>query len=188
MELKSIPVWSFLRLAFFCNLIAGLILGLFYVPIIGTVVQTMGQSPLFRGEDLGSSSLPMGILVVVVPLVFAFFTGVFWTLFELIMIGIYNLLAKLTGGFEFNFEPVPERPAAAPAPPQYYAQTSVPPPPQSSGPPPPPPPPPSQPAPPPPPSAPSDPNVPSSPPSTTNTERKWPSPLEPPDRDNNQTS
>ncbi len=188
-ELKSIPVWPFIRIAFFCNLIAGVIIGLLYIPLLGVMMQAMSQSPLFGGEDLGAENVSFGILVIIVPIFMAFFTGFFWTLFELVMVGIYNLLARMVGGIELNLQSVAEAPAPSPVSRPMYAETSAPTYGQSSIPPPPPPPPTEsyRPAPPPPPPTGDFSSAPPPPAPEADAGRKWPSPLEPKDRDNNES-
>ena len=85
-ELKSIPLWPFIRIAFFCNLVAGFIIGLLYVPLLGMVMQVVGQSPLLSGQGMSAESVPFGLLIIIVPIIVAFFTAFFWTVFEIVMI------------------------------------------------------------------------------------------------------
>ena len=97
--------------------------------------------------------MPIGILMFVLPIVFAIGSAVFNTILCVIVIGIYNLVARIVGGLEFDFhsmegfQQVPgtkpvasSTPTATYTPRQPYQQPPPPPPPDTTPPPPPPPP------------------------------------------------
>jgi hypothetical protein len=134
-EVKSVGVWAFVRISFFLNLIIGFLIGLLYAAMLGVIfaaaesVGEFGDLP-FDPSRFGAA------LIIILPVLFAAVCAVFNTLLGVIMIVAYNLIVKMTGGFEMTLEPVatPTAPAAA-AP----MQSTPPPPPPAWNPPPPPP-------------------------------------------------
>jgi len=106
-EVKSLGAWAFVKVSFFLNLIIGFIFGLLYAGFMGLVIaatsalpfEEVGQMP-FDAEAIG----PM--FLVLLPIIFAVGGAIFHTLFGLIIIGAYNLIAKLVGGLEMTLDPV----------------------------------------------------------------------------------
>lgn len=149
-ELKSIRIWSFLKVAFFLNVLVGFMSGFlmaFFTAFFISALGSMGEMSQYGFEMPGE--FPIGVLFVIYPFMGAIFCAIFLTFFELIVIGMYNLIAKITGGLELNLNAVADNNT----PPQpIYAQAqlniTVPPPPPPllfAVPPPPPPPPPEEP-------------------------------------------
>lgn len=129
-ELKSIGIWGFIRVAFFVNLVAGFIIGFLYGLFLSLVFTVWQQFPIL--ENLGGGgleSISFGVLLIVLPIMGAVGGAIFFTLFGVIIIVIYNLITRLTGGLEFDLQP-----AGQPSPRPMTAYGAVPP-----GPPPPPP-------------------------------------------------
>jgi hypothetical protein len=135
-ELRSIGIWSLIRVSFFFNLVVGFLMGLIYVPIF-LLISALGQmGPSHWGGGLYAPE--MGPWVLWLPIIGAILTAIFHTLFGVILTIAYNIIARLFGGLELNLNLVERASAAAPAgrPMAAYASDTP------SGPPPPPPPPP----------------------------------------------
>jgi hypothetical protein len=132
-ELKSIGIWALIKVFFFFNLIVGFIAGIFYGLLFSFFMAVMANIPFARSE-MPDINMPVGLTLVIMPFIFAIGAAVFHTLIFVILAFIYNLIAKLTGGMEFELNPVVEV-TIPPAPPT----TSYTPPPPPSTPPPPPP-------------------------------------------------
>ena len=113
LELKRISVWSAVKISFVLNLILGFIFGIFYAFILLAIaslpMSVMGEdSPRFLTAFAG-------IAAILLPFFFAFFLGVVYTIIVAIATVAYNLVAKLTGGLEFEYKQVVEMvPVTAP--------------------------------------------------------------------------
>lgn len=153
-EVKTIGVWAYLKVGFFLNLVMSFIGGALFALMMSfqfAVMNRMGVDP-FPG--MGGAEMPTGILLVMVPILFAIGGAVFYTLLGLVFVILYNLVAKVTGGFEMELREVdqnktpPARPYVAPSAAPQWQPPPPPPPPQRPTAPPaeqsPPPPPPSQ--------------------------------------------
>lgn len=142
-ELKSIPYWAFIKIAFFVNLIGGFVIGIFYAIFFGLFMTAMSNLGQYGFEEFDDISAPLGFMVIFMPFFFAFACAFFNTLFGLIFVFIYNMISKLIGGLELNLEPVTSNQISMPTPKPITAQTSLsapPPPPHVKNAPPPPPP------------------------------------------------
>jgi len=136
LELKSIGYWSLIKLSFILNLIIGFIMGLFFAIFTGTLISIMEQFGGFAGMGMIESDMPpIGFLLIFYPFLFSFGAAFFNTILYLIIAFVYNIIAKLIGGLEFEFGEV--RPALVsygPAPgykqpPSAPSERSTPPPP-----------------------------------------------------------
>ena len=139
LELQSIGVWSFVKVAFFVNLVIGFLFGIpaaFLAGLMSAVMKQMGQ---FSGSSFSQENVSFGVLIVVLPVVYSLSSAFFGTLFGAIAVVAYNLIARLLGGLELNLVDVTQQ-VAPTAPSPVFAQTPPPPPPPA---------PPAQPAPPP---------------------------------------
>lgn len=136
-ELKSIGYWSLIKVSFLINLIIGFILGLFFALFVGFMLSVIEQFGGMPGMPMYAEEMaPIGIMLVLYPFMFAFFGAIFYTIFFLIVAFVYNMIAKVLGGIEFDLNEVQIRPVAYTAPVSpSYAQ------PRQAAPPPPPPPP-----------------------------------------------
>ncbi|RME22486.1 MAG: hypothetical protein D6800_10975, partial [Candidatus Zixiibacteriota bacterium] len=127
-ELKRIGPWAFIKVAFFVNLIVGFVFGLFEAAYMQIIFATLGDIPPFDSLGVDMQGISSAVFWVFMPIFSSVFGAVFMTFFELIIIGIYNVVARLLGGMEFDLsESVVMTPPGAP--PTMYAQT---PPPQPS--------------------------------------------------------
>ena len=105
-ELKRISVWSVIKITFVLNLFLGFLFGLFYAFIV-LLITALPMSMM--GEDsAGIFPALAGVAAFVLPFLFAFFFAVVYTIVAAIMTFAYNLVAKLTGGVEWELKEVPE--------------------------------------------------------------------------------
>jgi hypothetical protein len=166
-ELKSIGYWSVIKISFVINLVVGACIGLFVGTFLGVIMSFASQFggmggtefPMF--EDGGPTGI---IMIIVMVFVYGFMGAVFNTILAIVITFVYNMAARLLGGFELELEQTqlqPVMPNAYPgqqpqyqqppsyAQPQPQPQAPQPPqPPRQQTPAPPPPPPPVQPLPP----------------------------------------
>lgn len=121
-ELKSITVWPFFKVAFFFNLIVGFIGGACYALFMVPMMAIMSNMPQFQAVDLPMEDFPIGMMLIILPIVFALFGAVFWTIFGLIAVLAYNLIGRVVGGLEFDLTQIQP---VAPVAPTLYAQTAA---------------------------------------------------------------
>ena len=133
-ELKSIGIWALIKVSFFFNLIVGFIAGLLYAMLFSFFMAVMANLPFARSE-MPDMEMPMGLMIVIMPFLFAIGSAIFHTLILIVMAFIYNLIAKLTGGMEFELSPVTLAPVPPPPTQPITGYTSAPPPPQTTPPP-----------------------------------------------------
>ncbi len=129
-ELKSIGIWSFIKVSFFFNLVVGFLVGLLYGMFFGVFYSIMQNMPYMdSGELPPPPDIPFGAVMLILPFFFAIGGAIFYTLFGTICAGLYNFIAKLTGGIEYNVSAVAEY--VSPQQPQTQLQplTPLPPPP-----------------------------------------------------------
>lgn len=105
-ELKSIAVWPFVKVAFFFNLIAGFLMGLLYALFIGFFMSVLSNIPALDTGDIPVGQLSIGFLMIFMPIVMSIGAATLNTLLGVILILIYNLVTRLTGGLEINLNPV----------------------------------------------------------------------------------
>ncbi len=107
-EIKAIGMWPFIKVSFFLNLIVGFIFGLFYAVFAGFIMTIMSRLSQFQpgGFDFDMEPLPIGLMVVVLPIMMAVIGAIFYTIIGVILALIYNLIAKIVGGYELVLEPV----------------------------------------------------------------------------------
>jgi len=107
-EIKSIGIWPFIKVSFFFNLVIGFIFGLLYALFAGFIMTIMSQLSEFQPGVFDfemMEPMPIGILLVVLPILFAIMGAFFYTIIGVIMVLIYNLVARLVGGYELVLEP-----------------------------------------------------------------------------------
>lgn len=114
LELKRISLWATTKVSFFLNLAVGFIFGCFYAPFIALIINSP-FSNLPEGE-LDQIRGISGAVLIILPFMMAIFFAIFNTIFAFIGVAIYNLIAKMVGGLEFEYAEVPS-PAVTPAPP-----------------------------------------------------------------------
>jgi hypothetical protein len=109
-ELRSIGFWSFVKIAFVVNFIAGIIAGVFFIPF-GFVL--LGLLELSTLPDTGSyvdEGSPVGALMILMPIISAFGAAVIGTFFQSMVVLIYNILASSLGGLRLSLQPSDEEP------------------------------------------------------------------------------
>ncbi|MDH4157372.1 MAG: DUF3566 domain-containing protein [candidate division Zixibacteria bacterium] len=131
-EIKSITIWPLIKVSFFLSMIVGFIFGLLYAIILSFVVTIASSVPMLDTGELALEDLSVGLLLVVLPIFGAIGGAVFHTLLVVVLAIIYNLVARVVGGYEIRLErveesPPPVRPVSA-----YTAATPPPPPPPPS--------------------------------------------------------
>ncbi len=113
-EFKSIRIWSFIKIAFFVNLVFGFLLGLFYAFLIPVMLMAPGPSP-FQGMGLESEGGSFIFMLILFPIMFAAGCSVFQTILFTIIAASYNLFARMVGGVEFDIQPTEQmQPLAQP--------------------------------------------------------------------------
>lgn len=105
-ELKNIGIWAFVKIAFFLNMVVGFVFGLFYAVLTIMVFALAASMPFMDMPGIDPEALSPGILLVSFPLMFSFIGAVFVTMFELIVLVLYNLFSRFLGGLEFKLEPI----------------------------------------------------------------------------------
>ena len=111
-ELKSIRIWSFTKVSFFVNLVVGFVLGLMYAMMLPILMAGMSELGGFYGQNLDPSEVPIGVMLVIMPIMGAMFAAVFHTLIGIVLVAVYNLVVRLVGGLEMRFEPVETKPVS----------------------------------------------------------------------------
>lgn len=105
-EIKSIGMWPFIKVSFFFNLVVGFIFGLFYALFAGFIMTIMSRLSEFQpgGFDFDLEPLPIGLILVILPILFAIIGAVFYTIIGVVLVSIYNLIARLVGGYELDLQ------------------------------------------------------------------------------------
>ncbi|MBN1212669.1 MAG: DUF3566 domain-containing protein, partial [candidate division Zixibacteria bacterium] len=129
-ELKSIGIWALIKVSFFFNLIVGFLAGLLYGMMFSFFMAVFANLPFARNE-IPDLEMPVGAMMVILPFICAIGAAVFHTLIFIVMAFIYNIIAKLTGGMEFELNPVTVAPVPPPPAQPITGYTSAPPPPQT---------------------------------------------------------
>ena len=102
-EIKSIPIWAFLKISFFVNLISGFILGVLLAPFVGVIIAFLDTFLKIQGIDIQLNN-SLDAIVVSTPLLLSFGFAFLLTFFEIIVIVIYNIFARFVGGMTVNLE------------------------------------------------------------------------------------
>ncbi|MCD6250336.1 MAG: DUF3566 domain-containing protein [candidate division Zixibacteria bacterium] len=106
-EVKSLGAWAFVKVSFFLNLIIGFVFGLLYAGFMALMLAISSAMPF---DDVGQMPFDTDIIgpmfFILLPFIFAVGGAIFQTLFGLIIIGAYNLIAKFVGGIEMTLDPV----------------------------------------------------------------------------------
>jgi len=122
-ELKSIRIWTFLKVAFFINLVMGFLFGILYAMMIPVLSKVAGMIPGFSGELGYLADSSFALMLIVMPISFAIQSALFLTLIGVVAVGIFNLVARIVGGLQLDLEVVepvvPPQPVAQPQPVAY---------------------------------------------------------------------
>jgi hypothetical protein len=126
-ELKRIPVFPVIKVTFLVSLVLGFALGLLIAMFIVPILAMIGSmAPPGSSDRSPFGGMSAGILVIVLPIVYAVMLAVMNTLMVLIATGAYNTIAKFAGGIELELESTEQGLPAEPhsVPPVYYAQAA----------------------------------------------------------------
>lgn len=129
-EVRTIGLWSFVKISFFLNLALGFLIGIFVAMQLSLMSAVFGRMLAMDPSMPDISAVAPGAILFFVPIMTAFFMAFFNTIFGGVGVLLYNLAAKAMGGLEITLEPV----TVAPAVPQdfgrvYASATGAPPPP-----------------------------------------------------------
>ncbi len=105
-EIKSIGLWSFVKISFFLNLALGFVLGFVVTPLLAVWFSVMKQMTARGQVPSDLSDAAPGIAFLAVPVFLSLSMAVFNTFFGAIGIILYNLIARLIGGFEMSLDEV----------------------------------------------------------------------------------
>lgn len=128
-EIRSIGLWSFVKISFFLNLALGFLFGILYALLLSFFVAISSRLPILDQSQTQLDDVSPAVFIVIVPIMMAFFMAVFNTIVGAIGILLYNLAAKLIGGLEMALEPVEVIPATPSSYPYSYPSTQGAPPP-----------------------------------------------------------
>ncbi len=98
-ELTYIPIGPVARVMFFLNVIFGAIAG-FILGIIIATVKSMGL-PI---DDANLQEMSPLMLMLIMPIVYAFIGGIFGTIAYVVIVWLYNTIARFTGGMTLELE------------------------------------------------------------------------------------
>lgn len=100
-EVKRISVWSAVKITFFLSLVLGFLLGIFYALLLIPIAML----PMDAGYGEFGSEFPVAIgtgLIVLMPIICAIFMTIGNTIGVVIATWLYNLIARLAGGLEYD--------------------------------------------------------------------------------------
>jgi hypothetical protein len=105
-ELKSIPIWPIVKVFFLINIIAGFIFGLLLAIVSSGLISFYNEILQVSNPGYNVELIPLEVLIFMMPLLFALGNAIFTTTLMIIIIFIYNLLVKFTGGIELNLSEI----------------------------------------------------------------------------------
>ncbi|MDX9857161.1 MAG: DUF3566 domain-containing protein [candidate division Zixibacteria bacterium] len=109
-EIRSISVWTTIKVGFFLNLITGFGLGVMYAFFS---MVTLAVSSGLMGYAMGFSAMTPEQMLLMLPPLFAFGNAFFGTLLLAFIALFYNLIARLLGGVELVLVADTERSVAS---------------------------------------------------------------------------
>jgi hypothetical protein len=112
-ELKSIAIWPLVRVSFLYNLVIGLIFGLVAALVLGFFMAVSSALPAWSSGDIEVQEYSLGGLIVILPLVISIGGAVLNTLLGVVMVSVYNVVARMVGGLEFNLVEIAAEPTAS---------------------------------------------------------------------------
>ncbi len=116
-ELKRIGIWSAVKITFILSLIMGFIFGIFYALLI--FMLTSLPMAMMQDDQMAALQNFGAAAAVILPFFMAFFMAIINTIFTVIGIAAYNLVARMTGGVEWELAEVAAQPAVT-APPAAW--------------------------------------------------------------------
>lgn len=128
-EIRSIGLWSFVKISFFLNLALGFLFGILYALLLSFFVALSSRMPMLEQTQPQLQDISPAVLMLIVPIMMAIFMAVFNTILGAIGILLYNFAARLIGGLEMTLSPVELAPASPSSYAPVYASAPVAPPP-----------------------------------------------------------
>ncbi len=104
-EIKSIPLWPVVKVTFFVNLVVGFLVGILLGVLAVPFMAVLSTSLAYETGDLDLSGASAGIMMVL-PFLCALWSAFFVTLMVVIVVLVYNLMARLIGGVEMHLADV----------------------------------------------------------------------------------
>ncbi|MBU8932978.1 MAG: hypothetical protein KOO62_03115 [candidate division Zixibacteria bacterium] len=106
LELRSISLWSFIKISVFVNLIIGFIGGLIYAVFLGMFMSLFANLGGLGIPELEDADMPIGFLLIAMPIMMSLGAALFGTIWGIVCVLTYNLVTMLTGGLEINVNDV----------------------------------------------------------------------------------
>lgn len=103
-ELKSVNVWTMIKTWFFLNLFIGLAIGIVYAFLSMLTLAAVGD-PLLLRAGLDPEFFSSGMLLFMMPIVFALLHAFFGTVLVAVLSVVYNVTARVIGGLQFEMVP-----------------------------------------------------------------------------------
>lgn len=102
-ELKSIGIWSVFKTSFIIFLVIGFMIGFLCALFFGFIISLSEMIGMGQMDEYDPDVIGFGLLLIVLPIMFAFGSAVFCTISNVFLAILYNLVRTITGGLEFNF-------------------------------------------------------------------------------------
>ncbi len=101
-ELRRIELWPVAKIVFILSLPLGFFIGVLYAGLFALIsVFSQSEDIVFNEPDIST-----GALSVFIVLIFTFLIPVIYTVFSVVFVALYNLIASWSGGFRVEFEDV----------------------------------------------------------------------------------
>ncbi len=100
-EIRSIGIWSVIKVLFFLNGFAGFAAG-FVMAVFTALALTISGAVFLQEFNVDSAEMSLGFLFILYPVIGAIGGSVFGTFVSLVAVMFYNLLSRLVGGIEID--------------------------------------------------------------------------------------
>ncbi len=101
-EIKRFNLWSAAKVVFIIFLIIGILLSLFYLSFV-TLIQNFIYD-LSGGEFSEDFMLITGFTGIIISIFLSFFYAITATIFIVIILGLYNIIAGFVGGIKCELD------------------------------------------------------------------------------------
>jgi len=103
-ELRRIEIWPVAKIVFILSLFLGVFIGILYGGVFA-LIAAISPTEEFMLEG---GAMPLGGLVIIVIIAFSIFIPILYTVFSVIFVVLYNLIAGWVGGFRVEFKQIRE--------------------------------------------------------------------------------